>query len=113
VPDLPVHHGQRHRQRRQLVGSDREWVVVEDGEVGDAVLSYSAMDAALAALDPDVRAADLRAWKVEYQTQDPAAYPNIATYAHLFPALDDPANFSTLIELLVDSIDARARRHAR
>jgi hypothetical protein len=68
---------------------------------------------ALAALDPDVRAADLRAWKVEYQTQDPAAYPNIATYAHLFPALDDPANFSTLMELLVDSIDARARRHAR
>ncbi|MDT7566753.1 MAG: hypothetical protein QOG76_5377, partial [Pseudonocardiales bacterium] len=53
------------------------------------------LDAALAALDPDVRAADLRAWKVEYQTQDPAAYPNIATYAHLFPALDDPANFST------------------
>jgi hypothetical protein len=42
-----------------------------------------------------------------------AAYPNIATYAHLFPALDDPANFSTLMELLVDSIDARARRHAR
>jgi AcrR family transcriptional regulator len=80
--------------------------------LGDAVLSYSAMDAALAALDPDVRAADLRAWKVEYQTQDPAAYPNIAAYAHLFPALDDPANFSTLIELLVDSIDARARRAA-
>ncbi|MDT7666168.1 MAG: hypothetical protein QOD04_5724, partial [Pseudonocardiales bacterium] len=39
-----------------------------------------------------------------------AAYPNIAPYAHLFPALDDPADFSTLIELLVDSIDARARR---
>jgi AcrR family transcriptional regulator len=78
--------------------------------LGDAVLSYSAMDAALEALDPEVRAADLRAWKVEYQAQDPARHPHLAAYSHLFPALDDPANYATLIELLLDAVELRARR---
>jgi len=74
--------------------------------LGDAVLSYSAMDAAPQALDPDVRATDLRAWKVEYQSQDPAHYPHLAAYSHLFPALDDPANYATLIELLLDAVES-------
>jgi len=78
--------------------------------LGDAVLSYSAMDAAPQALDPDVRAADLRAWKVEYQSQDPAHYPHLAACSHLFPALDDPANYATLSELLLDAVEVRARR---
>ena len=74
--------------------------------LGDAVLSYSAMDATPQALDPDVRATDLRAWKVEYQSQDPAHYPHLAAYSHLFPALDDPANYATLIELLLDAVES-------
>jgi len=48
--------------------------------------------------------------KVEYQAQDPARHPHLAAYSHLFPALDDPANYATLIELLLDAVELRARR---
>jgi hypothetical protein len=74
----------------------------------DFVLAYSALDAALAALDPDTRRADLRAWQIEYQTLPPEVYPNTAAIAHLLPALDDPANFATAVDLMIDAIRARA-----
>jgi AcrR family transcriptional regulator len=74
----------------------------------DFVLAYSALDAALAALEPDARQADLRAWDVEYRTLPPQVYPNTAAIAHLLPALDDPANFAAAVDLMIDSIKARA-----
>jgi hypothetical protein len=74
----------------------------------DFVLAYSALDAALAALDPDTRRADLRAWQVEYRTLPADTYPNTAAIAHLLPALDDPANFAAAVDLMIDAIRARA-----
>ncbi|UMP06838.1 TetR/AcrR family transcriptional regulator C-terminal domain-containing protein [Amycolatopsis sp. EV170708-02-1] len=78
----------------------------------DAVLSYSAMDASLAALPPDVREADLRAWQTDYLTLPADRYPNIARVAPRFVGLDDPQNFVTAVQLLIEQIRARveARR---
>jgi AcrR family transcriptional regulator len=74
----------------------------------DFVLAYSALDAALAALDPDARQADLRAWEIEYRTLPAQKYPNTAAIAHLLPALDDPGNFAAAVDLMIDSLKARA-----
>ena len=74
----------------------------------DFVLAYSALDAALAALDPDTRRADLRAWQIEYQTLPPETYPNTAAIAHLLPALDDSGNFAAAVDLMIEAIKARA-----
>jgi AcrR family transcriptional regulator len=78
----------------------------------DFVLAYSALDAALAALDPDTRRADLRAWQIEYQTLPPEVYPNTAAIAHLLPALDDPGNFAAAVDLMIDAIRARAQANS-
>lgn len=74
----------------------------------DVVLSYSAMDASLASLSPEVRDADLRAWKTDYLTLPPDRYPNIARVAPRFVALDDPQNFLTAVQSVIDTIRAKA-----
>jgi hypothetical protein len=74
----------------------------------DLVLSYSAMDASLASLSPEVRDADLRAWKTDYLTLPPDRYPNIARVAPRFVALDDPQNFLTAVQSVIDTIRAKA-----
>jgi AcrR family transcriptional regulator len=82
----------------------------------DVVLSYSAMDASLASLPPDVRDADLRAWQTDYLTLPPDRYPNIARVGPRFVRLDDPQNFLTAVQTVIDQIRARAeaeRAHRR
>ncbi len=74
----------------------------------DVVLSYSAMDASLASLPPEARDADLRAWRTDYLTLPPDRYPNIARVAPLFVRLDDPQNFVTAVQAIIDQIRARA-----
>jgi AcrR family transcriptional regulator len=74
----------------------------------DLVLSYSAMDASLASLSPEVRDADLRAWKTDYLTLPADRYPNIARVAPRFVALDDPQNFLTAVQSVIDTIRAKA-----
>jgi AcrR family transcriptional regulator len=76
----------------------------------DFVLAYAAQDAALAALDPDTRAADLRAWQVDYRMLPDAEFPNINAVADVLPALDDPRNFETALELMLDALRVRARK---
>ncbi|MFI6599505.1 TetR/AcrR family transcriptional regulator [Nonomuraea sp. NPDC050536] len=76
----------------------------------DFVLAYAAQDAALAALDPETRAADLRAWQVDYRILPAEEYPNINAVADRLPSLEDPANFETALELMLDSLRARAAR---
>ncbi len=75
----------------------------------DFVLSYAAQDAALAALDPDTRTADLRAWQVDYRVLPVEQYPNINALTGVLPSLDDPANFETALSLMLDALRARAR----
>lgn len=74
----------------------------------DLVLSYSAMDASLASLSPEVRDVDLRAWKTDYLILPPENYPNIARVAPLFVPLDDPENFLTAVQTVIDTVRARA-----
>src|SRR5581483_6970669 len=77
---------------------------------GDFVLAYAAQDAELAALDPVTRKADLRAWKVDYQTLPVDEYPNInAVSAHL-PSLEDPVNFERALAMMLDSLRERAKQ---
>ena len=77
---------------------------------GDFCLAYAAQDAELAALDPETRAADLRAWQVDYRTLPVDEYPNINAVAAVLPSLDDPANFETALEWMLDSLRVRARK---
>jgi AcrR family transcriptional regulator len=74
----------------------------------DLVLAYSAMDASLLALSPEIRDADLGAWKTDYLTLSTDKYPNIARAAPVFCALDDPRNFVTAVEAVIDQIRAKA-----
>ena len=74
----------------------------------DFALGYSALDAGLASLDPATRHADLLSWEIQYRTLPPGQYPNIAAVAHALPALDDPENFTTAVDLMIEAIRARA-----
>lgn len=74
----------------------------------DFVLAYSSMEAALAALDPQVRAADLRAWKVDYRMLPPTSYPNLAATIEHVPTLDDPSNFELAVDLMIEAVRDRA-----
>src|SRR5215472_187607 len=75
---------------------------------GDLVLGYSALDAGLASLEPAIRHADLLAWEVQYRTLPADKYPGIAAVAHALPAVDDPENFATAVDLMIEAIRARA-----
>jgi AcrR family transcriptional regulator len=79
----------------------------------DFVLAYAAQDAALAALDPDTRAADLHAWQVDYRMLPDEEYPDINAVADVLPALDDPDNFEIALDMMLDSLRARASRASR
>jgi hypothetical protein len=78
----------------------------------DVVLSYSAMDAALAGLSPEIRAADFRAWKTDYQSLPADVYPHIAAVAAHLPAIDDPENYRTVIQALIDAVRCRAESYS-
>jgi AcrR family transcriptional regulator len=80
---------------------------------GDFVLGYCAVDAGLAALEPAIRDADLLSWEIQYRTLPPGQYPNIAAVAHALPALDDPDNFTTAVDLMIEAIRARAASDRR
>lgn len=75
----------------------------------DLVLAYSAMDAARALLDPDVRTGDDLSWRVDYQAQSRDRFPNIAFLAPHFCELDDPENFRVAVQSIIDSIRHKAR----
>jgi hypothetical protein len=74
----------------------------------DVSLGYSALDAGLASLDPVTRNADLLSWEIQYRALPPGQYPNIAAIAHALPALDDPDNFTTAVDLMIEAIRGRA-----
>lgn len=78
----------------------------------DLVLGYSAMDASLAALPSDIREADFRSWKVDYLALPSDEYPNIAAVGHRFVALDDPRNFRTAVQALIDAVRARVASYS-
>lgn len=99
---LPRRHSRRaHRPVLSLT----HWITAR---CADFVLGYSALDAEFAALDPDTRAADLRAWDVEYKSLPPERYPNICAVSHALPRLDDPGNLRFAVELMVSAVAHKA-----
>jgi hypothetical protein len=74
----------------------------------DFILGYSALDAGLASLEPAIRHADLLSWEIQYRALPASQYPNIAAVASALPALDDPENFATAVDLMIEAIRARA-----
>jgi len=74
----------------------------------DFILGYSAVDAGLAALEPAIRDADLLSWEIQYRTLPQGQYLNTAAVAHALPALNDPGNFTTAVDLMIEAIRARA-----
>lgn len=74
----------------------------------DFILGYSALDAGLASLEPAIRHADLLSWEIQYRALPASQYPNIAAVAPDLPALDDPDNFATAVDLMIEAIRARA-----
>jgi uncharacterized protein (DUF2267 family) len=83
------------------------------GVFADLVLAHSTMDASLAALPPELRDADLRAWKTDYLTLPPDKYPDIARVAAQFVGLDDPQNFVTAVQAVIDTVRAKSEREPR
>lgn len=73
----------------------------------DFILGYSALDAGLASLEPAIRHADLLSWEIQYRALPADQYPNIAAVASVLPALDDPDNFATAVDLMIEAIRAR------
>jgi hypothetical protein len=55
-------------------------------------------------LGPD----DLLSWEIDYRTLPPGEYPGIAGVAHALPALDDPQNFITAVQLMIEAVRTRA-----
>jgi len=45
---------------------------------------------------------------IQYRTLPAGQYPNTAAIAHALPALDDPGNFTTAVDLMIEAIRARA-----
>lgn len=78
----------------------------------DFVLSYAAMDAALAALAPQTRDAELLTWDVDYRRLPADRYPNAAAVSEHFPRLDDLRNFELAVDLMIESVAARAATRA-
>jgi AcrR family transcriptional regulator len=74
----------------------------------DFILGYSALDAGLASLEPAIRRADLLSWEIQYRDLPADQYPSIAAVAPALPALDDPDNFATAVDLMIEAIRARA-----
>lgn len=79
----------------------------------DFVLAHSSLDAALAALDPEARDADLTAWHTHYRRLPADDYPNIAASAPHLPAVDDPSNFEFALDLVIEALRHRAEIHQK
>ncbi len=78
----------------------------------DFVLSYAGMDAALAALAPQTREAELLTWDVDYRRLPTDRFPHAAALSVHFPRLDDPANFALAVDLMIEAVAARAAARA-
>jgi AcrR family transcriptional regulator len=73
----------------------------------DFTLGYAAVDAGLAALQSATREGDLEAWKVQYQALPADRFPNLTAVAAQIPTIDDPANFSTAVDLFIEAFRHR------
>lgn len=89
--------------------ADEEVAVVQRA-FGSFVRSVASLEAAVHALDPEVRRRDELAWQVEYRQLDADTYPAIAHHADRLPSLGGPSAFDVGLEMMLDAIEVRAER---
>lgn len=77
---------------------------------GNMIRSVAAMEASMQTLPPETRAADDLAWQVEYRALPDDEFPNIAEHRDQLTTLSDPRIFDTVVEMMLDAIELRARR---
>ncbi|WP_218041318.1 TetR/AcrR family transcriptional regulator [Acrocarpospora macrocephala] len=91
-------------------GVDDDEVALVQRALGNFVRAVASLEAAVHALDPEVRRRDELAWQVEYRQLDPDSYPTIAHYAERLPSLGGPGAFDIGLEMMLDAIEVRAER---
>ncbi|WP_199546467.1 TetR/AcrR family transcriptional regulator [Streptomyces sp. N35] len=75
----------------------------------DTVLGHAALDAAHAALAPERRGADTRAWAEAYQALPADTYPQLAQVRGELPLMA-VSSFETALELFLSALEVRAGR---
>lgn len=93
-----------------LAGAKPAEAAVYYRTVTEFVLAYCLQDAVFDTLDPEIRRADLKSWKVEYSMLDSDAYPAISECLPHIPLVGDSAIFELGLELLIESIAGRLAR---
>lgn len=76
--------------------------------VGDSLLAYVGQRAAYLLFDPEVRASDESAWKVEYRLVDGRGFPHITRLGAELAEVSHDRIFHTRVEALITAIEQRA-----
>ena len=76
---------------------------------GNYVRAMASHEAAIRALDPDLRTKDFVRWQVDASGLDPAAYPSVTRLASSLLPMDDPRVFDVGLEVLIEAIATRGR----
>jgi hypothetical protein len=66
-------------------------------------------EAAVRALDPDLRTKDVVRWQVDASGLPPDAYPSVTRLAASMLPMDDPRVFDLGLEVLIEAIAERGR----
>jgi AcrR family transcriptional regulator len=91
-------------------GLDDDEAVICTRVLGNFLRSLSSIQAALQALPPQTRTADELAWHADYRHLSAEEYPNIARLGDKLTGIGDPRVFDEGLEMILDSIEARAER---
>ncbi|WP_331772293.1 TetR/AcrR family transcriptional regulator (plasmid) [Embleya sp. NBC_00888] len=76
--------------------------------VGDSLLAYVGQRAAYLLFDPEVRASDESAWKIEYRLVDGRGFPHITRLGAELAEVSHDRIFHTRVEALITAIEQRA-----
>ncbi len=76
---------------------------------GNYVRAMASHEAAVRALDPDLRARDFVGWQLDAAALDPAGYPGVTRLALSLLPMDDPRAFDLGLDALIEAIEKRGR----
>jgi AcrR family transcriptional regulator len=76
---------------------------------GNYVRAMASHEAAVRALDPDLKTKDVVRWQLDASGLDPDAYPSVTRLARSLLPMDDPRVFDLGLEMLLEAIAARGR----
>ncbi|MFF7250876.1 TetR/AcrR family transcriptional regulator [Embleya sp. NPDC008237] len=76
--------------------------------VGDSLLAYVGQRAAYLLFDPEIRASDESAWKVEYRLVDRQGFPHITRLSAELAEVSQDRIFHVRVEALITAIEQRA-----